>query len=266
MAKIRGNKARFYIDEEDIYLKSFEFDHGMEVTTVDASVYGDEFDSFEPIKARGTFNIQARIVDDYRAPGDVADQLLDKFFHGRIIDPGTGLVVTTPAVLSMILSTNTPAEGGDGIFTRGYGNMGINPARDGLASIRAQFTETGPIHRGKILRVADVTLTDLAPTDNGPAVALAGAANYIRSSLHIVKYNITGSVTDVTAKIQSDDASGFPSPTDRLTFAAATARTKEWKEVLGAWSAETHHRLVLTGTGTGSWSVTVGVVCIAATG
>jgi len=267
MAKLLGKKARCYIDHQAIYLQSFEMEHSQETSTVEGSVYGDDFELMEPVKIKGSFSLQARLVNDYRDPADTVDQLIDKFAFGRTIDPVTGLVKTTPAVLSFI-NRALPTEGDDALFTRGWGNMSLAMPRDGLSAVDMKLTETGPIHLGKILRLVEVTLTNASPTDNGPAVNLGDATSNIRAALHVIKYTVnSGSPTGVTAKIQSDDASGFPSPTDRLTFATNTDEGAEWKEVTINYGSTTEdwHRLVLTGAGPSTWSVTIGVLCIAKT-
>lgn len=87
-------------------------------------------------------------------------------------------------------------------------------------------------------------------TGNGTAVALTGpsAAQKLYAALHVTAYS---GFTNVVVKVQSDTV-GFPSPTDRITFATVTGRTSEFASVAGDFSSETHHRVTWTVTGTGS--------------
>lgn len=77
------------------------------------------------------------------------------------------------------------------------------------------------------------------------------ATQRVYGALHILA--ISGGGT-FTAKVQSDNAVGFPSGTDVLSFTAATAKGSEWKEAAGAitddwWRA--------------SWTLTAGSVTFA---
>jgi hypothetical protein len=91
---------------------------------------------------------------------------------------------------------------------------------------------------------------------NGTAVALTGptASQALYAALHVTAYS---GLTNVVFKVQSDDNSGFLSPTDRITFSTVTGRTHEWKSVAGPFSSETYHRVTWTVTGSGSVSFTV---------
>jgi hypothetical protein len=266
MSKLKGKYARLYVDHMPIYLKSFEMDYNLETITVDGSVYGDDFDSFESIRARGSYSLQARLTDDYRDPADSSNNLLEKFFAGRMMDLATQEVKTTPAVVTSIFR-QTPAAGDGALFTRGWGVMSLAHPRDALASIRFNLSGTGPIHNGKVLYIAEVTLDNGGTTvSNGTAVNLGDATTFIRTAVHVTNFTVLSGSPTVTAKIQSDDSSGMGSPTDRLTFATISNEGQEWKEVLVNYGAGTEdwHRLVLTVGGTGS--VTIGVLCTAITG
>lgn len=251
MSKVFGKKARFYIDDEAIYTRSFEMDQGMEVASVDASVFGDDFELLEPIRARGSFSVNARMDNTYRAVGDVADQALDKFFMSKMLNLSTGAVVTTPVNVSAILR-NTPAAGDSGVFTRGYGALSFGIPRDGLVSMKFSLTETGPIHNGKVICVQDIPNGSFPFSGTAVAQAGASAGGYMRAALHVVTFELLGGTPSIAFTIETDDNSGFTTPSAaRLSFAAVTTKTSEWKEVLTTpgWAGETHVRLkaVLTG-------------------
>ena len=69
---------------------------------------------------------------------------------------------------------------------------------------------------------------------NGTARQLGAlsAAQTLYAALHVTAASGTSPTLDV--KVQSDDASGFASPTDRITFAQKTAIGAEWATVAGA--------------------------------
>lgn len=86
---------------------------------------------------------------------------------------------------------------------------------------------------------------------NGTAVPLAGpnATQRLYACLHVLAYS---GFTNVVFKIQSDNAVGFPSSTDRITFGTVTARGSEFASVAGDFSTETHQRVSWTVSGVGS--------------
>lgn len=85
----------------------------------------------------------------------------------------------------------------------------------------------------------------------GTAVAMAGptASQRLYAAVHVVAYS---GFTNCVFKVQSDDAVGFPSATDRITFATVTGVTSEFASVAGSFSSETHHRIFADVTGSGS--------------
>jgi hypothetical protein len=269
MTKMRGNKARFYLDHEDIYLNANEVEQSLETVIADTSTYGGEFDSAEPIRVRGRFSLQAFMTDDYRDPADTVNQLSEKFFFGRMIDPTSGLVRAVPAVWTLI-QRNAPVVGDNAIFTQGYGSLGTAIPKDGISALRFQAQGTGPIHNGKILYMTEVTLDDSVPGTsdimNGVAVDLGDATRVIRTAIHVINYVVnSGTPTGVNAKIQSDAISGMTTPTDRQTLTQITNEGQEWKETLVDYAnaAEDWHRLRLDKVGAGS--ITIGIVCVAYT-
>jgi hypothetical protein len=92
--------------------------------------------------------------------------------------------------------------------------------------------------------------TARSTTANGTAVAQAGpgAGRTLYAALHVL--SASGTTPSLTVKVQSDDAVGFPSATDRITFSAANAAGWQWGSVAGDFSTETHLRVTWTITGT----------------
>lgn len=88
-------------------------------------------------------------------------------------------------------------------------------------------------------------------TGTGTAIAFAGptASQRMYAALHVTAYS---GLTNAVIKVQSDDAVGFPSATDRVTFTTVTATGSEFTSVAGGWNTETHHRISWTLTGVGS--------------
>lgn len=82
--------------------------------------------------------------------------------------------------------------------------------------------------RGLVLHNATQTATGVGTAFNLGSVA-SGQTLY--AALHVL--TVSGTTPSLTARLESDDASGFLSPTTRLTFAAKTAAGSEWKTLAG---------------------------------
>ena len=89
-----------------------------------------------------------------------------------------------------------------------------------------------PLVRGKVGHPGGTARTT---TGTGTAYQLGAlsATQKLYAALHVL--SVSGSATPtLTVKVQSDDASGFPSATDRITFTAATATGGQFSSVAGA--------------------------------
>lgn len=267
MPKMKGKVARLYVDEQAIFTRSPELSYSQDIRTVDTSVYGDDFEKFESLTYNGKLDFSAFLDDVLRGPGDTADQLSDKFFQDQLIDPSTGKVVTSPALISTIIK-DSPVAGDVGLFTQGYGGIQWTVPRDGITAIRMSMQETGAISRGLVLYLAEVTLDDTTtPSVNGSAVNLGDATKSLRIAMHCTKFVINAGTPTVTVKVESDDGNGFPSAIVRKTFTGLTDVGHEYSDQAldYADTAEDWHRVVITGSGTPAWNVTVGFVIIAET-
>lgn len=99
-------------------------------------------------------------------------------------------------------------------------------------------------------------------TGNGTAVQLGAvsATQKVFAALHVLA--ASGGSPSVTVKLQSDDNSGFSSPTDRFTFAAKAAAGSEWAAPVSGAITDDWWRLTWTITGTTPSFTLVGVVGI----
>lgn len=115
-----------------------------------------------------------------------------------------------------------------------------------VAPWSAQATSTWPLVRGRCAHPSGVART---ATGNGTAVQLGAvsATQKIYANLHVQSVSGTSTPT-ITVKVQSDDNSGFTTPTDRLSFAAKTAAGGEALRLDGAIT-DTYWRVAWTVTG-----------------
>ena len=263
MPKQKGQFARVYIDEQALFTSSPEFNYSQDVQTIDSSVYGNSFDKFEVLTYSGKLDVNAFLEDDFRGPGDTVDQLSDKFFREQLIDPATGLIVTTPALITTIMK-QTPVVGDVALFTQGYGTFQWAVPRDGLTAIRMSMTETGAISHGKILGLFQSSFTAAGGPYFGTEVSMGLAPNFIRAGLHIINFSVAGGTPTMQIEVESD-VTGFAGPTSRITFTDTTIDDLYHDyETAGAYATDDFLRYKLTVTGAGT--ITAGGVIVADVG
>lgn len=106
---------------------------------------------------------------------------------------------------------------------------------------------TWPLVRGKCAHPSGVARSTTA---NGTSVQLGAVAagKRLYANLHVI--GATGTTPSATVKIQSDDNSGFTTPTDRLSFAAKTTTGGEALRTDGTAITDTYWRAQWTVSGT----------------
>jgi hypothetical protein len=123
-------------------------------------------------------------------------------------------------------------------------------------------SSTGPVIRGKLLHPGGTARTTSSAGTARQLGALS-ATQRLHAALHVL--SVSGSATPtLTVKVQSDNAEGFPSATDRITYTGATAVGYQWSSVDGAVTDD-WWRVSWTISGTSPsflFAVTAGIVTI----
>lgn len=99
-----------------------------------------------------------------------------------------------------------------------------------IASHSVTLGGTTPIVRGQVATASTITATGNGTAANLGAVS---ATQRIWAAVHTLTVGGTATPT-ITVKIQSSTASGFASPTDRITFSAITSKTGLFSSTVGA--------------------------------
>ena len=152
------------------------------------------------------------------------------------------------------------ADGSLTYFWRGMATSYV--ALDGNVGDLAMSQFSGKSSTGPMIRGSRVHPTSVArsATGNGAAFQLGtvSASKALHAALHVLDRTGTASMT---LKIQSDDNSGFTTPTDRIsTFTAAAARGYQWGSVAGAITDDWWRCVyTITGTGTITFGVSAGI-------
>lgn len=115
--------------------------------------------------------------------------------------------------------------------------------------------------RGKVF-LSSATAKITTGTSGIIQLGAVGATQRVYAALHVID-TVSGTLPTLDVTVKSDDGSGFATPTTRLTFTQAIAKTSEIKQsALGA-TADTHWRVDYTIGGTNPsfpFIVVVGIV------
>lgn len=133
-----------------------------------------------------------------------------------------------------------------------------------MARISGQ-SSTGPVVRGVLLHPGSVARST-SSTGVARQLGAAGATQRLYAALHVL--SVSGSATPtLTVKVQSDNAQGFGSSADQITFTnvtdvSAPDTRRQWASVAGA-IADDWYRVLWTISGTTPsflFAVTCGIV------
>jgi hypothetical protein len=191
---------------------------------------------------------------DFAAGSTVADPLVPgEEFTPTALTTGTNLTVC-------------PVDGTEGAVTylAEAAYTSLSPLVGGAVGEAAKYGFTAmPYGSGRrMLRgvlEANRTVTSSSSTTGSNTLGAVATGARVGASLHVL--SLAGTSPSITVKIQSDDNSGFSSPTDRITFAAATTRSGQFG-VLAGPVTDTYWRATYTVSGTGpsiAFAVSIGI-------
>lgn len=160
------------------------------------------------------------------------------------------------------ISLSATAADGDVAYTMRGLTASLSPLGGqvgDMAAVTLEASGRGGVRpvRGTILHPE--TARTATGTGTGRELGAVAAGSTVYGALHVVAASGTTPTLDVV--VQSDDNSGFTSPTTRLTFTQATAQTGEWKAADGAIT-DTYWRVSYTIGGTTpsfTFAVVVGI-------
>ena len=184
--------------------------------------------------------------------------------HEGVWSAGVGLpdtIFEAKRGLADVLATLTPVDGAEGAIayvmrtTQGLYEPGGSVGD--LLKFSVSLKASGGI--GAVRGTLMVNATKTA-TGNGTARQLGAvsATQKLYAGLHVIA--ASGSTPTVDVKVQSDSASGFASPTDRITFGQKTAIGSEWATPVAGAISDDWWRVVWTiGGGSPSFDLVVAV-------
>lgn len=169
-------------------------------------------------------------------------------------DNPLALYPTMPSAV-VSLTPETDVEGGAAMLYQS--RQTVYTPLQGTVGDAAMFQVSGQ-PTGPLVTLGRVLLPKASRTSSsnstGVQVGAISATQTGYGALHV----FSGTASTLAVKIQSD-TSGFPSPTDRITFATASGATSEWKTVAGAVTDDWWRVVWTLGGGTWSFAVTFGI-------
>ena len=142
-------------------------------------------------------------------------------------------------VLAVTLGTVYPfsvVPMGSSVGAIGYFSQGMLQTRtvlDGaagdLATHSVTFAGSAPLIRGTVDTASTIAATG---SSTGAQLGAVSATQRVWAVVHFLTAG--GTTPSITVKVQSDNNSGFTSPTDRITFTAATTKGGQFGSAVGA--------------------------------
>lgn len=103
-------------------------------------------------------------------------------------------------------------------------------ARYSFTAVPATLADGHKLVRGRL--EANRTVTSSSNTTGSNSLGALSASQRLSASLHV--FTLSGTSPTLAVKVQSDDNSGFSSPTDRITFSTASTRSGQFAYINGA--------------------------------
>lgn len=175
---------------------------------------------------------------------------------GEEIIPANLSATTNLTICPVSGSEGAIAYLADGAYTQmqPIGGAVGEAARYSFTAVPATLADGHKMTRG--ILEANRTVTTSTNTTGSNTLGALSATQRLSASLHV--FTLSGTSPTLTVKVQSDDNSGFTTPTDRITFAAATTRSGQFSYINGAVT-DTYWRVAWTIGGTGTPTVAFAV-------
>ena len=241
--------GKLHVDGYDFSGDANEIRTRVQAPAKPASRFGTAFDQFLPGPKRATIAVTG-CWNAAAAPG--ADKP-DNILSGNI------------ALIGKVLSAWPTGADGE------IGGIALQSVQGSYAPLEGRYGEVLPFNADFEVSTAPVLLrpTLLHPatartvTGNGVArqVGAVSATQKLYAFLQVLA--VSGAAPTLDVKVQSDDAVGFATPTDRITFAQQAARGAVWAAPVDGAIADDYWRVNYTIGGAGpSFTFIVGIAIL----
>jgi hypothetical protein len=191
--------------------------------------------------------------------GSVSLEFMQDFAEGTVDDTLYPMLGTAGVVKSICTAS---ADGSDAYLLKSI-PLSYTPITGAVGELAmgsiSGSSSTGPVVRGLLIHPSNVARTS-SGTGTGRQLGAVAADKAVYAAIHVIAASGTSPTLDVI--VQSDDNSGFTSPTTRLTFTQATGKTSQLLSLAGAVTDDYWRVSYTIGGSTPSFTfaVTVGVL------
>jgi len=173
-----------------------------------------------------TWQVNATGFADFAAVGATTGGLVP----GEEIIPANLGATTNVTICPVDGTEGAVAYLADGAYSAmlPVGGMVGEAARYSFTAVPATLADGHKLVRGRL--EANRTVTTSTST-TGTQFGAVAAGQRLSASLHVL--TLSGTSPTLAVKVQSDDNSGFSSPTDRITFSTASTRSGQFAYING---------------------------------
>lgn len=230
--------CRIYLDAYDLSGRTNEMQSALEVAVLDKTT----FDSAGWTEVHGGLKTSTYDVKGFL---DYADDMSEEAMEAAFASAG-----------KIVTFAEDDDDGATCVFGRG-----LQTNLDRLGKVGELTPFAGKIKgshpqsmvEGQVLRVRASTS---AASGTGTAVQVGALSSTETGYAALHVFSCTG---NLVVKVQSDNASNFPSATDRITFTTATGQTAEWSSVAGAVTDDYWRISWTLSAGSASFAVVFGI-------
>lgn len=156
ITRLVGKYARIYLDAYQLYLRSYEATINAEITTAEATVYGDDWKRYDLIDAAGSFEVTARLDSAVSDIGESGNKTMHEIQWEQL----TAALANSTKLLSFI-----PAGGYAGSIlgdTAYFGEFktataSISQPRGDIASVNFRFLVEKRLWKGRVIDAGTFT-------------------------------------------------------------------------------------------------------------
>lgn len=150
-------------------------------------------------------------------------QDFDATTAANTLDPDEHYQLTVGSTYPLMIVPQSAAEGAVAYAANARLNV-YTPLTGSIGDLAEHNTEWGPVSYGPLFRGTYATKQTVTSTGNGTGhnLGAVSATQTVGAAMHFLTAG--GTTPNITVVLESDDNSGFTSPTSRVAFVAATAR------------------------------------------
>ena len=255
--RVVGKNARMYVGSVALYLRMFEMENNMELTTEEATAYGVDWREFAFIDGAVTMGVNA-FMDETRPVTDANDLVTDAAYVNTFQTDGGSTFKADPVVPILFIPGNTAAAGDRAFFLDSIlGNVALAAPRGGVQRLRGRFQGAGGLRKGFIIAQIEQSFDPgdtFLPVPAGD-IDIGAAGTTGVAAAYCVYKKTAASVFTVEIQDTATSGSAWAAAVTFPTFTGISADYKEDKTDAG----KRYHRVRINNAGAAE---TLGIIVV----